>query len=263
MLKLAITGAAGRMGQRFITLACEGKVFELCAALEYDQCPKLGQDAGLVAGVGALGVKIGADVEVKPDVMIDFSVPASTMVWAEYCRENVVPLVVGTTGLTDTEKAKLKTASGKAPVLIGANMSVGVNLLFNLVAQVAKALDDSYDIEIVESHHRFKRDAPSGTALELARRIIAAKDWPWPDSLTHGREGREALRQPKTVGMHAVRAGDIVGIHDVIFSTLGETITLHHTAHNRDTFVRGGLHAAQWLVDKKPGLYSMADVLGL
>ncbi len=262
MLKLAITGAAGRMGQRLIALAGESGIFQVTAALEYPQHPKMGQDAGLTAGMGELGVPITAQPPAKPEVMIDFTTPASTMKWADYCRENGVPLVVGTTGLTDTEKAKLQAAAEKTPVLIGANMSLGVNLLFNLVAQVAKALDDSYDIEIVESHHRFKKDAPSGTALELARRIIAAKNWPWPEALTHGRTGREALRQPKTIGMHAVRAGDIVGIHNVIFSTLGETIELHHTAHTRDTFVRGALHAALWLADKKPGLYSMADVLG-
>ncbi len=263
MLTLAITGAAGRMGQRLIALAGECGVFQVTAALEYAQHPKIGQDAGLVAGVGELGVPITAQPQEKSEVMIDFTTPASTMKWADYCRENQVPLVVGTTGLTDTEKAKLQAAAEKTAVLIGANMSLGVNLLFNLAAQVAKALDDSYDIEIVESHHRFKKDAPSGTALELARRIVAAKNWPWPEALTHGREGREALRQPKTVGIHAVRAGDIVGIHHVIFSTLGETIELHHTAHNRDTFVRGALCAAQWLAGQKPGFYGMADVLGL
>jgi 4-hydroxy-tetrahydrodipicolinate reductase len=142
-------------------------------------------------------------------------------------------------------------------------MSVGMNTLFALVGKAASMLGPDYDIEIVEQHHRFKKDAPSGSALTLAENIAQATNRQFPDCLTHGRNGKDALREKGKIGMHAVRAGDIVGIHSVIFSTLGETVTLNHTAHSRDTFVRGALRAAGWLINKKPGLYSMADVLGL
>jgi len=180
-----------------------------------------------------------------------------------YVREHKVPIVIGTTGLTDDDKKMLEQASEDTAVLLGANMSLGVNLLFQLVADVARKLDNGYDIEVVESHHRFKRDAPSGTALELGRQIAAVKKWDWPGCLVHGREGKEQLRQSETIGMHAVRAGDIVGEHSVMFSALGETVELRHRAHSRDTFVRGALKAAKWLEKQKPGMYTMFDVLGL
>jgi 4-hydroxy-tetrahydrodipicolinate reductase len=142
-------------------------------------------------------------------------------------------------------------------------MSVGMNTLFSLVGKLASMLGDDYDIEIVEQHHRFKKDAPSGSALTLAENICKATGKRYPDSLTYGRQGKDTQRDKGQIGIHAVRAGDIVGIHSAIFSTLGETVTLNHTAHSRDTFARGALRAAKWLVGKKPGLYSMADVLGL
>ncbi len=140
-------------------------------------------------------------------------------------------------------------------------MSLGVNLLFSLAGEVAKKLGDDYDLEIIETHHRYKRDAPSGTAVVLSQKIAAAKGWPWPDCVVHGREGKEAIREKNTIGMHAVRAGDTVGEHRVIYSALGETVELRHHAHTRDTFVRGALHAAQWLTKQKPAFYGMTDVL--
>jgi 4-hydroxy-tetrahydrodipicolinate reductase len=142
-------------------------------------------------------------------------------------------------------------------------MSVGMNVLFSLVGKVAAMLGDEYDTEIIEQHHRFKKDAPSGSALTLAENICKATGKKFPDCLINGRSGKDTLRQKGTIGVHAVRGGDITGIHSVVFSTLGETVTLNHTAHSRDTFVIGALRAAQWLVGKKPGLYSMADVLGI
>ncbi|OHB45273.1 MAG: 4-hydroxy-tetrahydrodipicolinate reductase [Planctomycetes bacterium GWC2_49_10] len=142
-------------------------------------------------------------------------------------------------------------------------MSVGMNVLFSIVGKVAAMLGSDYDIEIIEEHHRFKKDAPSGSALTLAKNVATARNLPFPQCLTHGRSGKEALRQPDTIGMHAIRAGDITGEHDVIFSTLGETVKISHSAHNRDNFARGALKAAAWLVGKAPGLYSMTNVLGL
>ena len=263
MLKLAVTGAAGRMGRRIVALAHESDDFQIVAATEAKSHSLLGRDVGEIAGVGTIGTIITEEPQSIPEVMIDFSVPASTEKWTEYCLKNKVPLVVGTTGLSEEQKQKLNIAAEKTAVLWGANMSMGVNLLFKLVAEVARKLPDDYDIEIIEAHHRFKRDAPSGTALELARQMAQAKQWPWPNCLAHGREGSEVPREPETIGVHAVRGGDIVGEHTVMFSALGETVELRHKAHNRDTFVRGALHAARWLAGREPGMYSRFDVLAL
>ncbi|MBN1766445.1 MAG: 4-hydroxy-tetrahydrodipicolinate reductase [Sedimentisphaerales bacterium] len=263
MITIGVTGAVGRMGRRIIALAEEAGDLQVVAALEVAGHELLGQDAGLTAGVKKLNVAISEQPQVKPDVMIDFSLPASTEKWIDYCGENGIAMVIGTTGLSEAHQEKMRQAGHKTAVLWGANMSLGVNLLFKLVAEVAASLPDDYDMEIVEAHHRFKRDAPSGTALELARKMAQARGWPWPACLVHGREGKDALRQEKTIGMHAVRGGDIVGEHSVMFSALGETVSLGHRAHSRDTFVRGALQAARWLKGKQPGLYSMFDVLGL
>ncbi|MBN1844488.1 MAG: 4-hydroxy-tetrahydrodipicolinate reductase [Sedimentisphaerales bacterium] len=253
------------MGLRTAALAHESGQFTLAAALERRGHERIGQDIGSLAGIGSLGVPVADRLEAPSvcDVIVDFSLPAGTETWIAYCREHRIPLVVGTTGLSDDQRQKLKDAAGDTPILLAANMSLGVNLLFALVGEVARKLGDSYDPEIIETHHRFKRDAPSGTALELARRLAEAQGWPFPACLVHGRRGPDAVRDKNSIGMHAVRAGDTVGEHRVIFSALGETIELRHSAHTRDTFARGALRAAAWLVGQKPGLYGMADVLGL
>ena len=262
MIDLAVTGAAGRMGRRIIALAQESGDFKLVEALEYSQSIQQGADAGTLAGVGELGVPVGTELPAKPTVMIDFSLPESTATWLPVCLREQIPMVIGTTGQTEDQRRQIAEASQELSIVFAANMSLGVNLLFKLAHQVAHILDDKYDIEIDETHHRFKRDAPSGTAMELARQIASAKEWPMPQCLQHGRSG-DCPRKESTIGMHALRLGDTVGIHNVRFASLGESITLHHTAHSRDTFVRGALHAAAWIKDKKPGLYSMFDVLGL
>jgi len=262
-IKLAIIGAGGRMGQRILALAVESGRFDIVAAVERRGHPDIGKDSGLAAASGPTGVALTASYPgAAADVAIDFSQPEATDGTLDYCLENGVALVLGTTGLSNEQREKIKAASQKVPVLYATNMSVGMNVLFSLVGRVASALGPEYDIEIVEQHHRFKKDAPSGSALTLAENICKATGREFPGSLTHGRSGKDALRQKGTVGMHAVRAGDITGIHSVIFGTLGETITLNHTAHSRDTFARGALRAATWLVGKKAALYSMADVLG-
>jgi 4-hydroxy-tetrahydrodipicolinate reductase len=181
----------------------------------------------------------------------------------DFCIKNGVALVSGTTGLGEKQRDKMKTTASKIPVIYGTNMSVGMNVLFALVGKAATMLGDEYDIEIVEQHHRFKKDAPSGSALTLAENICRATGRDLSESVVNGRSGKDALRQKGEIGMHAVRAGDITGVHSVIFGTLGETVTLNHTANNRDTFVRGALRAAEWLVGEKPGSYSMADVLDI
>ncbi len=261
--KLIIVGAAGRMGRRIISLNIDAGWFDIIAAVETKGHPDTGKDAGLVASAGPINVKLDSAYPAGADVAVDFSQPAAADGTIDYCLKGGVALVLGTTGLTEKQCEKIKTASAKIPVIYGTNMSIGMNVLFSLVGKVASLLGDEYDTEIIEQHHRFKKDSPSGSALTLAENICKATGKKFPDCLTHGRNGKDTLRQKGTIGMHAVRAGDVVGIHSVIFSTLGETVTLNHTAHSRDTLAAGALRAARWLVGKKPGLYSMADVLGI
>ena len=260
---LTIHGAAGRAGRRILALAVEDKVFEIAGAVDHPQCPLLGQDAGQVAGVGDLGLAITSGLNTKSDVVIDFSLPQAANEVIAFCRDNQTALVMGTTGLGDEQMEALRQAAGSIAIVQATNMSLGMNLLFSLVGKVAKSLGEAYDIEIIEAHHRLKKDAPSGTALSLAQAICDETGRDYPGDLVHGRHGKEALRQKGTIGMHAIRGGDIVGQHSVIYSTLGETVTISHEAHSRDTFARGALHAARWVCDQKPGLYSMKDVLGL
>jgi len=260
---LIINGAAGQMGKRIVALAYKSGQFELAGAADYPQHPDMGKDIGTLAGIEPINVPLSAGFPDKADVMIDFSLPQAADAAIDYCAKNSVSLVMGTTGLSDEQLAKLKDTSGKIAIVQATNMSLGMNLLFATVGKVAKALGENYDIEIVEAHHRFKKDAPSGTALSLAEAVCKETGRDYPSSLTHGREGKEATRARGTIGMHAIRGGDIVGEHSVIYSTLGETVTLSHSAHTRDTFVRGALRAAEWITTQKPGLYNMQDVLEL
>ena len=260
---LVINGAAGRMGRRIVTLAFESKQFDIVGAADYPEHPDLGKDVGLLAGIEPINVVLTSGFPDSADVMIDFSLPQAVDISLDYCIKNNVALVMGTTGLSQSQLAKLNNASHKIPLVQATNMSLGMNLLFATVGKVAKALGEEYDIEIVEAHHRFKKDAPSGTALSLAEAVCKETGRDYPDSLVHGREGKETTREKGTIGMHALRGGDIVGEHSVIYSTLGETITISHSAHTRDTFVRGALRAAEWIIGQKPGLYNMQDVLGL
>jgi len=260
---LVINGAAGRMGRRIVALACESKHFNIVGAVDYPEHPDLGKDAGVLAGIEPINLNLTAGFPDSADVMVDFSLPQAADIALDYCTKNSIALVMGTTGLSVSQLAKLKNASHKIAIVQATNMSLGMNLLFATVGKVAKALGEDYDIEIVEAHHRFKKDAPSGTALSLAEAVCKETGRDYPRCLTHGREGKETTREKGTIGMHALRAGDIVGQHSVIYSTLGETVTISHSAHTRDTFVRGALRAAEWLVGQKPGLYNMQDVLGL
>ena len=261
-IKLVVIGAGGRMGKRILSLAAESGQFDIIAAVERPGHPDIDKNLGLVAASGPVDVVLTDTCQaVAADVAIDFSLPEASSQTVDYCLKNGIALVSGTTGLSDQQVEKLRAASAKIPVLYATNMSVGMNAMFALAGKVASMLGAEYDIEIVEQHHRFKKDAPSGSALTLAENICQATDRDFPDSITHGRAGKDAQRQTGKIGMHAVRAGDITGIHSVIFGTLGETITLNHTANSRDTFVRGALRAAEWLVGKSPALYSMADVL--
>ncbi|MCX5644128.1 MAG: 4-hydroxy-tetrahydrodipicolinate reductase [Phycisphaerae bacterium] len=261
--KLAVVGAAGRMGRRIVALAAESGRFDIVGALENEGHPEIGKDAGLVAGIERLNVPLGSSWPAGANVAIDFSLPEAAGKTLQQCTANGCALVMGTTGLTTAQQEAIKAAAQKVPILYGTNMSVGMNVLFAVVGKVAAMLGEDYDIEIVEEHHRFKKDAPSGSALTLAQSICKSTNRPYPDTLIGGRSGRDTLRKKGEIGMHAVRAGDITGVHSVIYGALGETITLNHTAHSRDTFVRGALRAAEWLLNRPPALYSMADVLGI
>ncbi|MHC4563959.1 MAG: 4-hydroxy-tetrahydrodipicolinate reductase [Planctomycetota bacterium] len=261
--KLTVVGAAGRMGRRIAALAIESGEFEIVGAIDRKDHPDMGKDIGAMAGTAGVGVALGETWPPECDVAIDFSLPDAADDTLKNCSERRIPLVIGTTGLSQEQQDGVAALARKVPVVCATNMSVGMNVLFALVGKVAAMLGEAYDIEIVEQHHRFKKDAPSGSALTLAQKICQATDRDYPDCLTHGRGGKDAQRQGNTIGVHAVRAGDITGVHSVVYSTLGETITLNHTAHSRDTFVRGALRAAAWLIGKAPGLYSMAEVLGI
>ncbi|MEX0655527.1 MAG: 4-hydroxy-tetrahydrodipicolinate reductase [Phycisphaeraceae bacterium] len=262
MIEIGINGAGGRMGRRLVALASEDDALRVVAALERPGHELEGQDAGVVAGVSPLAVPLASQIRRKPKVMIDFTVPEAFRTVLRTCREQKIGLVVGTTGLTDDDHQAIDAAAAEIAVLQAPNMSLGVNLLFALAGQAAARLGDDYDIEIVEAHHRFKLDAPSGTAMGLAESICAATGKSVDTDLVHGRHG-EQPRQRGEIGMHALRVGDEVGRHSVHFGTLGEEITLAHKASTRDVFARGALRAAAWLADKPAGRYHMKDVLGL
>ncbi len=255
--KLIIVGAAGRMGKRIAALAAESKQFDIIGAIEDRNCPEIGKD------LGQTDIKISSEFPANANIVIDFSLPAAFDGTLNYCLSNNCALVCGTTGLSAEQLKKIDDAAKKIPVIQATNMSVGMNLLFETVVQIAQKLGDEYDIEIVEAHHRMKKDAPSGSAMTLAERIAAATNKKFPDCLDIGRKGKEALRKKGTIGIQAIRLGDTVGEHSVMFGTIGETVTVSHSAHNRDTFAAGAIRAALWLIGKKPAKYSMADVLGL
>ncbi len=261
--RLIVNGAAGRMGRRIVALSCEDGGFEIVGAAERGDHPEIGRDAGVLAGVGEVGVSLGSEYPSDADVMIDFTWPGVTDDVIAHCVSNGISLVIGTTGLSDEQQEGLVKASERIAVVYATNMSVGMNVLFTLVAKAAQMLGEEYDIEIVEAHHRFKKDAPSGSALSLAESVAEATGRDWPGCLVHGRQGGDALREKGSIGMHAIRGGDITGQHSVIYSTLGETVRLSHDAHNRDNFVHGALRAGLWLRGKEAGMYTMKQVLGV
>ncbi|HSW46994.1 MAG TPA: 4-hydroxy-tetrahydrodipicolinate reductase [Phycisphaerae bacterium] len=260
MIRLAVTGAAGRMGSRIIALAKCDQRFKVVSALERAGHPHIGQDAGELAGTGRIGLEIQDRLDTDYDVMIEFSLPAGTMHWIESCLGRERPILIGTTGHTPEQLAGIEQAARSIAVLKATNTSVGVNLMFKLVAEMAAALGEEYDIEIIETHHRFKKDAPSGTAVSLRDSILKATGRDAARDVIYGRRGETGQRPAKQIGVHALRVGDTIGEHEVQFGSLGETLTLRHSAHTRDTFVKGALRAAAWLSGKPAGRYQMNDV---
>jgi 4-hydroxy-tetrahydrodipicolinate reductase len=261
-IDIAITGAAGRMGQRLVALAKQDGGFNIVGAVERPDHAAQGRDAGEVSGIGAMGTAITFDLKKTPKVLIDFTVPASTRHWLKTCRDRGIAMLIGTTGLQSPDHAAIEQASADIPILQSPNMALGVFVLFKLAAEAAKLLGDDYDIEVSEIHHRFKKDAPSGTAFGLADAILNATGKK-RDSLKFDRHGDDVPRKRGEIGMHSLRLGDEVGKHSVFFAALGERLELTHNATNRDTFVHGALRAAKWLATQKPGRYTVADVLGI
>jgi len=265
-MKIAVSGAAGRMGRRIVAIAHEHSDAEISGALESAGNATLGRDAGELAGIGAIGVTVTDDVAAVVsgcDVLIDFSMPEASLEHTNAAASAGKAIVVGTTGFSPAQKEEILRVGQSTRFLMAPNMSMGVNLLFVLVDRVARALGDGYDVEIVESHHRMKKDSPSGTAVKLAEVIAQALGRDLSTAGVYGRKGMVGERSPQEIGVMALRGGDIVGEHMVMFVTNGERVELIHRAHSRDALATGAVQAALWLVSRPTGVYDMQDVLGL
>jgi len=261
MISIAINGAAGRMGRRLVALATEDQQLQLVAAIEHAGHSLLGQDAGTVAAVEPQGVVLAEPPACQCDVLIDFALPVATVAAISACVDSGAAMVIGTTGLSDSDHQKIDQAAKHIAILQSPNMSLAVNLMFALAGQVAKRLGDDYDIEITESHHRYKKDAPSGTAKGIVSAICDATGKNLNQDVIFGRHGPDVPRQRGQIAVHAMRLGDVVGEHTVRYATLGERLEIHHVAMTRDIFARGALAAARWIAHKPAGRYHMQDML--
>ena len=265
-MRLVVTGAAGRMGRMLIKTIVETNGVTLSGALEREGASTLGADAGVLAGCDKLGVPITADplaAVLHADGIIDFSSPAATVEFSTLAAQARIAHIIGTTGLSDDDLKKIGAAARHAVIVRSGNMSLGVNLLAGLVRRAAQALGEEFDIEIVEMHHRMKVDAPSGTALMLGAAAAEGRGVDLSSHSERGRDGITGARERGAIGFASLRGGGVIGDHSVIFAGDGERITLTHQAEDRTLFARGALKAALWARDQKPGLYAMADVLGL
>jgi len=263
---VTIAGAAGRMGTRLVALVKESSDLRLAAALEAPRHPSVGRDAGEVAGVGPSGIVITDDVEaaVAADrILVEFSAPEPSLAHLRVVAAARGRAVIGTTGFSQAQRDEIAALAKRATILVAPNMSVGVTVAFKLLAIMATALGDDYDVEISEVHHRFKKDAPSGTAVRMAEVLADALGRDLAQCAVYGRHGLPGERTTKEIGIFSLRSGDVVGEHTVTFGALGERLELTHRAQSRDTFVRGALRAVRWIADRPHGLYSMHDVLGI
>lgn len=262
-MRIAIAGSSGRMGRTLIECVLKDPALKLSAALEQPGHAMLGKDAGDMAGMPA-SVAIGADIEAAlaaSDAIIDFTRPAGTLVHLDACLRLGKKMVIGTTGFSDSEKARIAEAAKKIAIMLAPNMAVGVNVTFKLAEIAARALGDAYDVEIIEAHHHHKVDAPSGTALKLGEVVASALGR--ETTFVHGREGDVGERKPKEIGFHAIRGGDLVGEHTVMFIGMGERVEVSVKSSSRATYATGALRAVKFLKDKQNGLFDMQDVLGL
>ena len=266
MADVVIAGAAGRMGSRLVALLQDESSLKLVAALEAPGHAALQRDAGEVAGVSRLGLPITSDPEAVLTgnrILIEFSVPEASLAHLRIVARTGGRAVIGTTGFSPAQKEEVTELARRAPILLSPNMSVAVNVAFRVLADIARMLGDDYDVEITETHHRFKKDAPSGTALRLAEVVAESLGRDLSKTAVYGRQGLPGERTRTEIGMLSLRSGDVVGEHTVSFGALGERLELTHRAHSRDTFARGALRAARFIAGAPPGLYSMQDVLGL
>ncbi len=266
MPNIIVSGAAGRMGNRIIALSKDYGNLKLTGALEHKDHQGIGQDIGEINGLSHLGVKLVSDISSiaeKADVLIEFSNTKASLEHIKTASESGIAIVIGTTGFSREETTEIKSYTNKIPCVLAPNMSVGVNLLFKVLRDVAEVLGDDYDVEIIEAHHRLKKDAPSGTAMKMAHVIAEALNRNLEETAVYARKGLIGERTSKEIGIQTIRAGDIVGEHTVIFGGLGERVEITHKASSRDTFARGALKAALWVSQQSAGLYDMQDVLGL
>ena len=265
-MKIAIAGAAGRMGQMLVREIAHTQGCSLAGAIEASGSNALGRDVGELAGAGAKGVKIvadGAAALAEAEALIDFTVPAATVAHAKLAVDKGVSMIIGTTGLDPQQTQAIHEAAKKVPIMWAANMAVGVNILLSLVEKTAAMLDPTYDIEIFEMHHRHKFDAPSGTALALGRAAAAGRKVDLEKVWRRSRDGHTGARPTGEIGFAALRGGEEVGVHTVYFAAAGERLELSHRSFSREGYAAGAVRAALWLKGKKPGLYGMKDVLGL
>jgi 4-hydroxy-tetrahydrodipicolinate reductase len=266
MVKTIVTGAGGRMGGRIIALITDAKDVKLVGAVERKGHPLVGRDVGEALGLGRSGVVVGDDLSacmVRGDVVIDFTSHAVSLEHLELAAKKKRAIVIGSTGFTAEEMKQADALAKKTRCVLAPNMSVGVNVMFKVLADVAKILGDEYDVEIVEAHHHLKKDAPSGTAMKMAQIIAEALDRDLDRDAVYMRKGMIGERTRKEIGIQTLRAGDIVGEHTVMFGAVGERLEFIHRAHSRDNFAKGAIRAAKWIVSQKNGLYDMQDVLGL
>jgi 4-hydroxy-tetrahydrodipicolinate reductase len=265
-LNLIVCGVGGRMGTAVVRAIVQTRGVMLVAGIDKTGSPRLGKDVGEISGADHLGVTVSDKIEpyLKPDtVIIDFTRPEASLTYLRAAARKAVPIVIATTGFNPRQTAEIKRLSRRTPTLLSANTSLGVNVLVSLLGKAAKMLGEDYDIEIIEAHHRFKKDAPSGTALALGGAVAGALNRDLEKVGIHGRKGIVGERSKQEIALLSVRAGDIVGEHTVIFGGIGERLEFIHRAHSRDTFAHGAIRAAQWLARQKPGLYGMQDVLRL
>nr|WP_297355133.1 4-hydroxy-tetrahydrodipicolinate reductase [uncultured Caldimonas sp.] len=263
--RIAIAGSSGRMGRMLIEAVLAADDCQLTAALDQPGSPTLGQDAGGFLGQ-TTGVAIAADLQAslaQAGCLIDFTRPEGTLAHLKVCRELGVKAVIGTTGFTESQKAEIAKIARDIAIVMAPNMSVGVNVVLKLLDMAARALNQGYDIEIIEAHHRHKVDAPSGTALKMGEVVAAALGRDLKECAVYGREGVTGERDPSTIGFATVRGGDIIGDHTVLFAGTGERIEISHKSSSRAGYAQGSLRAVRFLADKTSGLYNMADVLGM
>lgn len=263
--RVAILGAAGRMGRMLVQAAGMNEKVQLAAAIEHPDSPFLGADVGELAGIGRGGVDIVASLDAAADfdVLIDFTRPEPSLVALDYCQGTDRRMVIGTTGFNDEGRARIREAANHIPIVMAANYSIGVNLSLKLLELAAKTLGDSVDVEVIEAHHKHKVDAPSGTALAMGDAVAAALGRELKECAVYAREGHTGERVPGSIGFSTIRAGEIVGEHTVMFVGEGERVEISHKASSRMNFASGAVHAAGWLNEQNAGFYDMQDVLGL